>query len=143
MISGGYEVEHTKKYSELIDQLRESGSEGCAGKSNDLTAAVRKHAVINGDPQLKGTLSGWFAVSGSIWSALSSRQIPLQFVYCLALSLPFPSLPNVLSAETFYDDFRRREGEEKYETPPPSSASHDPSAHDVRNTSLRSFICLI
>ncbi|GAA5977379.1 hypothetical protein JCM10908_004958 [Rhodotorula pacifica] len=54
VISGGYEVEHTKKYSQLIDQLKESGAEGCAGKSNDLTAVARKQVVIKGDPQLKG-----------------------------------------------------------------------------------------
>ncbi|GAA6024971.1 hypothetical protein JCM10207_008122 [Rhodosporidiobolus poonsookiae] len=58
VIEGGYEVESMKKYSELIETLRESGAEGVSGKSADLSTAVRRNVVIKGDPQLKGAPLG-------------------------------------------------------------------------------------
>lgn len=54
VISGGYEVEHLRKYSQLIEALKESGADGCAGKTNDLKSGPTKHVAIKGDPQLKG-----------------------------------------------------------------------------------------
>ncbi|GAA5980587.1 hypothetical protein JCM5350_004357 [Sporobolomyces pararoseus] len=52
VISGGMEVESLKKYSQLIEDLKISGADGVAGKSGDLSTAVRKTTVIKGDPQL-------------------------------------------------------------------------------------------
>ncbi|GAA5920946.1 hypothetical protein JCM1841_003637 [Sporobolomyces salmonicolor] len=54
VIEGGYEVEALKKYSEVIETLRQSGAEGVAGKTSDLSTAVRKTVTIKGDPQLRG-----------------------------------------------------------------------------------------
>jgi stearoyl-CoA desaturase (delta-9 desaturase) len=53
VIEGGYEVESMKKYSEVIEALKESGAAGCAGKQSDLTTAVRKTVVVKGDPAKK------------------------------------------------------------------------------------------
>ncbi|GAA5955869.1 hypothetical protein JCM3765_000024 [Sporobolomyces pararoseus] len=52
VISGGMEVESLKKYSQLIEDLKASGADGVAGKSGDLSTAVRKTTAIKGDPQL-------------------------------------------------------------------------------------------
>jgi len=52
VISGGYEVESLKKYSQLIEDLKISGADGVAGKSGDHSTTARKTSVIKGDPQL-------------------------------------------------------------------------------------------
>lgn len=54
VIEGGYEVEATKKFSSLIEALKESGAEGVSGKGADLSTTQRRNVVIKGDPQLKG-----------------------------------------------------------------------------------------
>jgi stearoyl-CoA desaturase (delta-9 desaturase) len=53
-IEGGYEVESSKKYSALIEQLKESGAEGVSGKAGDLGGPARKNVVVKGDPANKG-----------------------------------------------------------------------------------------
>lgn len=53
VIEGGYEVESLKKYSEVIESLKESGAYGCSGKQNDISTSVRKTVVIKGDPSRK------------------------------------------------------------------------------------------
>ncbi|GAA5821844.1 hypothetical protein JCM3770_005559 [Rhodotorula araucariae] len=53
VIEGGYEVEHLKRFSKLIEDLKESGADGVAGKSADLQSGPAKVTVIKGDPQLK------------------------------------------------------------------------------------------
>ena len=53
-IEGGYEVEALKKYSAVIEALKESGAEGVSGKGNDLAAGTRPMTVIKGNPLLKG-----------------------------------------------------------------------------------------
>lgn len=53
VIEGGYEVESMKKYSEVIESLKESGAAGVSGKQSDLSTAVRKTVVIKGDPAHK------------------------------------------------------------------------------------------
>jgi len=52
IISGGYEIESLKKYSQLIEDLKVSGAEGVAGKSGDISTKTRKTVVMKGDPQL-------------------------------------------------------------------------------------------
>ncbi|GAA5919031.1 hypothetical protein JCM6882_009685 [Rhodosporidiobolus microsporus] len=58
VIEGGYEVEALKKYSEVIEALKESGAEGVSGKGADLSTTQRRNVVIKGDPQLKGAPLG-------------------------------------------------------------------------------------
>ncbi|BGP49818.1 stearoyl-CoA 9-desaturase [Rhodotorula kratochvilovae] len=53
VIEGGYEVEHLKRFSKLIEDLKESGADGVAGKSADLQSGPARVTVIKGDPQLK------------------------------------------------------------------------------------------
>ncbi|GAA5915521.1 hypothetical protein JCM8208_007476 [Rhodotorula glutinis] len=56
VIEGGYEVEHLKRFSKLIEDLKESGADGVAGKSADLHGGAKsstRTTVIKGDPQLK------------------------------------------------------------------------------------------
>ncbi|GAA6054310.1 hypothetical protein NBRC10513_006452 [Rhodotorula toruloides] len=54
VIEGGYEVEHMKKYSEVVENLKKHGADGVAGKSADLAKGPKQMSVIKGDPQLKG-----------------------------------------------------------------------------------------
>jgi stearoyl-CoA desaturase (delta-9 desaturase) len=54
VIEGGYEVESLKKYSEVIENLKDSGAYGCAGKTSDISSTVRRTVVIKGDPAHKG-----------------------------------------------------------------------------------------
>ncbi|GAA6038039.1 hypothetical protein JCM8097_007512 [Rhodosporidiobolus ruineniae] len=58
VIEGGYEVEDLKKYSEVIEALKESADKGTAGKQADLSSKAVKHVVIKGDPALKGAPLG-------------------------------------------------------------------------------------
>lgn len=53
VIEGGYEVEHLKRFSKLIEDLKESGADGVAGKNADLQSGPARVTVIKGDPQLK------------------------------------------------------------------------------------------
>jgi stearoyl-CoA desaturase (delta-9 desaturase) len=46
------EIESLKKYSQLIEDLKISGSDGVAGKSGDISTTVRKTSAIKGDPSL-------------------------------------------------------------------------------------------
>lgn len=45
-ISGGYEVEASKKYSEVVQNLIKSGGDGVAGKSGDLSSSKRATVQI-------------------------------------------------------------------------------------------------
>ncbi|GAA6007440.1 stearoyl-CoA 9-desaturase [Rhodotorula paludigena] len=53
VIEGGYEVEHLKRFSDVIESLKESGADGVAGKSADLQSGPVRVSVIKGDPALK------------------------------------------------------------------------------------------
>jgi stearoyl-CoA desaturase (delta-9 desaturase) len=55
-ISGGYEVESMKKYSEIIHLLEISGGNGTANKGSDLKALSKKMVPIKGNTGKKASL---------------------------------------------------------------------------------------